>query len=70
MAFEKTLLGTRFTNLHHLSSDMAKYERAKATRAPVLTVIHKGPYYREVVEISAQQTNETDSDSTDEEEFE
>lgn len=60
-------LATRFTNLYHLSSDVARYERAKITKILAKLSTYKGPDYHEMTDISALQTNDLDFDLTNEE---
>lgn len=58
----KHFLGTRFADLNHLSSDVARYEKVRVAKASTRTGVHKRPLYKEVAKILAQQANETDSD--------
>lgn len=43
-SLKKHFLGTRFLDLYHLSSDMAKYKRARVAKALARTGIHKGSH--------------------------
>lgn len=66
---KKYFLSTRFVDLYQLSSNLTKYEQGKASRFSVKNSTYKITYYREVAEISPQQTNKTDLDSSNKEEL-
>lgn len=44
-SLKKHFLGIRFTDLYHLSSDVARYEKVRAVKASVRTGVHKRLHY-------------------------
>lgn len=48
---KKYFMVTRFTNLYHLSLDMARYKRARVTSTLAKPSAHKRLYYHKVTEI-------------------
>lgn len=63
---KKHISGTRFVSLYHLSSKVARYKRVRVARALNKVQMNKGTYYREMVEMLAQQANDSESDTSNE----
>lgn len=56
-------MATSIIELYHLSSNVARYEKARALRTLAKISANKGSYYLEMTEILVQQTNNLESNS-------
>lgn len=54
---KKHFLGTKITDLYHLSYEVARYKRAQ---------VSKGTNYQEMATMAPQQVNDSDLDTLDE----